>query len=235
MSERPSRHEVSARGAHVAMSARAGVAPPGVAPLRGGLAMSAGAAARVARGRKAQPNGWWGMALFLCAETTLFGGLIATYFYLDFGASRWPPSGTGRPSVIAPAILTAILLATSVPMALAARCAATGARLACAASIALAMALQCGYISYQLHLFVDEVHRFPPQDSAYSSIYFTLLGLHHAHVILGILLDIGVVGWLLLSGLSNYRVTGVRAVALYWHVVNAIAVAVLFTQISPSL
>ena len=54
-------------------------------------------------------------------------------------------------------------------------------------------------------------------------------------MILGILLDIGVVGWLLLSGLSNYRVTGVRAVALYWHVVNAIAVAVLFTQISPSL
>jgi heme/copper-type cytochrome/quinol oxidase subunit 3 len=235
VSERPSRHDVSGPGAYVAMSAQAGAGPPAAAPLRGGLAMSAAAAARVARGRKAQPNGWWGMALFLCAETTLFGGLIATYFYLDFGARQWPPSGIGSPSVTAPAILTAVLVATSVPMAVAARLAAAGARLACAASIALAMALQCGYISYQLHLFVDEVHRFPPQGSAYPSIYFTLLGLHHAHVILGIVLDIGVVGSLLLVGLSNYRLTGVRAVALYWHAVNAIAVAVLFTQISPSL
>ena len=53
---------------------------------------SSGAAATWPR-RRAQPNGWWGMALFLCAEATLFGTLIGTYFYLDFGSHRWPPRG----------------------------------------------------------------------------------------------------------------------------------------------
>jgi heme/copper-type cytochrome/quinol oxidase subunit 3 len=175
------------------------------------------------------------MVLILCAEATLFGGLIATYFYLDFGASRWPPVGVSKPSVLVPAILTGCLLATSVPMAFAARRAAAGARLACAVSIAVATAVQCAYVVYQLHLFVGEVHRFPPQGSAYSSIYFTMLGLHHAHVIVGVLLNAGVVMWLLLKGLSSYRLTGVRAMALYWHVVNGLAVAVLLTQLSPSL
>src|SRR5690349_964484 len=50
---------------------------------RSAAAWSASATGRVARERAAQPNGWWGMALFLCAEVTLFGTLLATYFYLD--------------------------------------------------------------------------------------------------------------------------------------------------------
>jgi heme/copper-type cytochrome/quinol oxidase subunit 3 len=204
-------------------------------PLRGADARSAQAARHVARRRQAQPNGWWGMVLFLCAETTLFGGLIATYFYLDFGTGRWPPPGVSRPSVLAPLILTAILLSTSVPMALAARSAQAGARRWCALAVALAVVVQCGYVAYQLHLFVGEVHRFPPQGSAYASIYFTLLATHDAHVILGILFNAGLLLWLASAELTNYRLTGVRAVALYWHVVNALAVAVVLTGLSPSL
>jgi heme/copper-type cytochrome/quinol oxidase subunit 3 len=204
-------------------------------PLRAALADTAPAAARAAARRRAQPNGWWGMALFLAAETTLFGGLIATYFYLNFGAASWPPAGISRPSVLAPLVLTGILVATTLPMAFAARSATAGETGLCVAAIALALAVQCGYVAYQLHLFVGEVHRFPPQGSAYASIYFTLIGFHHAHVIVGILLDVGMLMWLLRGGLSNYRVIGVRAVALYWYVINAIAVAVTLTQLYPSL
>ena len=39
------------------------------------------------------------MVLFLCAEGTLFGILIATYFYLDTGSRSWPPHGIAPPSV----------------------------------------------------------------------------------------------------------------------------------------
>jgi heme/copper-type cytochrome/quinol oxidase subunit 3 len=44
-----------------------------------------------------------------------------------------------------------------------------------------------------------------------------------------------VVTFVAIRGLTNYWVIGVRSVALYWHVINAIAVFVLLTQLAPSL
>lgn len=196
---------------------------------------SAAAAAPVTQSRRAQPSGIWGMALFLGAETMLFGGLISSYFYLNFRAHSWPPPGIAHPEVLAPSILTAVLVTTSLPMALAAGRAKGGDLPGTISMILLATVVQCGYLAYQLHQFVDELHTLHPQSSAYASAYTALLGLHHAHVLLGILIGLGMLLWLAVSGLSDYRITGVRALALYWHVINAIAIAVLFTEISPSL
>ncbi|MGH2831213.1 MAG: cytochrome c oxidase subunit 3 [Solirubrobacteraceae bacterium] len=197
--------------------------------------MSSAAAAPVTQSRRSLPSGIWGMALFLCAETMLFAGLISSYFYLDFRARTWPPPGVAHPEVLDPSILTAVLVATSVPMALAAAKAKAGELRGTISMIALAAFVQCGYLAYQLHQFIAELHTLHPQSSAYASAYVALLGLHHAHVLLGILIDLGLLFWLLVSGICEYRVTGVRALALYWHVVNAIAIAVLITEISPSL
>lgn len=196
---------------------------------------STATAGRAAIPRRSQPVGIWGMALFLCAETMLFAGLISSYFYLNFRAHRWPPAGVARPEVLDPSILTVVLVATSIPLALAARRATAGRLRGTISMIALAAFVQSGYLAYQVHQLVGELHTLHPRSGAYASAYIALLGLHHAHVLLGILLDLGLLFWLAVSGLSDYRVTGVRALALYWHVINAIAIAVLFTEISPSL
>ena len=74
----------------------------------------------------AHPNGWWGMALFLGSEAVIFGALLATYYYLRFKAVHWPPLGTPEPKVVLPLVLTAILVATSVPMQAALRAAQEG-------------------------------------------------------------------------------------------------------------
>jgi heme/copper-type cytochrome/quinol oxidase subunit 3 len=202
---------------------------------RSAAAWSASATGRVARQRAAQPNGWWGMALFLCAEVTLFGTLIATYFYLDFDAHRWPPAGIEPPSVTLPLIATAVLAATSVPMWLAARSARSGARSPVIWLLAVAVIVQCAYLAAQVLLFRHDLNHFTPRGSAYGSIYFTLLAVHHAHVLLGILLNLTVLAFVSIRGLTNYWLIGVRGMALYWYVVNAIAVLVVFTQLSPSL
>jgi heme/copper-type cytochrome/quinol oxidase subunit 3 len=202
---------------------------------RSAAAWSASAAGRVARERAAQPNGWWGMALFLCAEATLFGTLIATYFYLSFDAHRWPPAGIKPPSVTLPLIATGVLVTTSLPMWLAARSARAGARRPVIGLMAAATIVQCAYLAAQVLLFRHDLNDFTPQGSAYGSIYFTLLAFHHAHVLLGILLNLTVAAFVWISGLTNYWLIGVRGMALYWHVVNAIAVLVVLTQLSPSL
>jgi heme/copper-type cytochrome/quinol oxidase subunit 3 len=194
-----------------------------------------GAAAGVAEARRAQPNGWWGMALFLCAETTLFGTLLATYFYLDFRAAHWPPPGIKAPSVVLPFVAAAVLVATSAPMWLAARSSRAGRRARAAWLILLALGVQCCYLAVQALLFRHDLRQFVPSQSAYGSIYFTILATHHAHVALGALLDIGVLWQLSRRGLSNYWLIGVRALALYWYVVSVLAILVVFTQLSPSL
>jgi heme/copper-type cytochrome/quinol oxidase subunit 3 len=173
------------------------------------------------------------MGLFLATETALFGSLIGSYFYLRFTSPQWPQGGIAPPSAVLPLALTAGLVLSSLPMLGASRAASGGRGRAAWLLLALAFAMQAGYLAVQVVSYVDDLHTFSPSTNAYGSIYFTLLGAHHAHVLVGLLLN----GWLLArltGGLTPYRVIAVRAVALYWYVVSLVGVAVVLTQVSPS-
>ncbi len=185
--------------------------------------------------RRSAPNGIWGMALFLCAEVALFGTLIGAYYYLNFNSHHWPQAGIKPESIPLPAIATGWLLLTLIPIGVAARRARIGERWWAVRLIALALALQAVYLAFQIVLYVDDFHHFRPQGSAYGSIYYTLLTAHHAHVAFGLALDL-VIAWKLATrGLTNYWLIAVRGLALYWYVVGGLAVAVLLTQLTPSL
>ena len=192
------------------------------------------AAARLDRGRIARPNGWWGIAVFVATEATLFGTIFGTYFFLRFQTPRWPPAGVPDPKVLLPLVLTAVLVSTSLPVQLAYSAARRNRVAVARSALLVALLVQGGYLGVQLHLFMSDLDKFSPDQSAYASIYFTLLGGHHLHVLVGILLE----AWLLLrlvTGLTNYRLVALQATAFYWHFVNVLAVAVVLTQVSPSL
>jgi cytochrome c oxidase subunit I+III len=161
--------------------------------------------------------GSWGMAMLVASEATLFGTFIGTYYYLRFTDPRWPPLGTPEPRVVVPLVMAGVLATTSLPMWLASRAARVGRWWTTRAFILLALVVQCGYLGYEVHDYIDQLHASQPQDNAYSSIYYTLLGADHAHVAVGILLS----GWLL----WNLRRTPV--VALYWHAVNVLTLIVI--------
>lgn len=184
--------------------------------------------------RREQSLGWWGMALFVAAEATLFGVLVATYFYLRFKSLEWPPSGAATPALTVPLVLLCVLVATSVPLQLAVR-AARARRLGTARLLlALALFVQAGYLAMQMHEYAGDLSRFTPSQSAYASIYYTLLGAGHAHVALGVLLDLWLAGKLA-RGLTRYRLNALSAIVFYWHAVNVITVAVTLTTLSPAL
>ncbi len=191
-------------------------------------------AGRVARQRRAQPNGQWGMLLLIATEAALFATLLASYYFLRFRSAEWPLGGIAPPDVLHPSLLTGVLVATSVPMAIAGRAARQGRARATWLALFGALFVQAGYLAMQIHDLVDSLHSFGGGENAYASIYYTLIGVHHVHVAIGMLLIVGLL-IKLARGLTNYRVIGVRAVALYWYFTNAVAVAVLLTQISPSL
>ena len=188
-------------------------------------------AAAAARRRTALPNGVLGVILFIATEGAFFGTLIASYFYLRFNATRWPPAGIERPALALPVVLAAVIVATAVPMHLATRAAAAGRRGLTAALVGGALLVQGGYLAIQIVSYLHDLDSFGPKDGAYGSIYFTLLGADHGHVAVGLLLSL----WLLArlaSGLTSYRVKAVRVVAWYWYFVAGVAIAVTATQVS---
>lgn len=192
------------------------------------------AAAAVERQRRTLPRGIWAIALVIATEFTLFASLIATYFYLRFRADEWPPSGIPKPSVTLPLVFTGMLVASTIPMAAAVRAARAARRRLAWWLVAAATAIQATYLGLQINLFADDYHRFTPGSGAYGSIYFTLLGIHHAHVAVALVLDAWLLG-ALAFGLTNYRLIGLRVIAYYTYFVAAMGVAVVLTQIYPSL
>jgi heme/copper-type cytochrome/quinol oxidase subunit 3 len=202
-------------------------------PTRSMEATSAGEAASVARARRTIPNGVWGMLLLIATEGMLFGTLIASYFYLRFRSAQWPPAGIEDPSVALPLSLAGALLLTTAPMLLAAR-AMTRRRVGIAwALVALSTLVQGGYLAWQIVLYIDDLSKFSPGATSYGSIYFTLLGADHAHVLVGIVLNLWVL-MRLLGGVTNYRLVTVQVVALYWVFVNLLTMLVTLTQVSPA-
>ena len=191
-------------------------------------------AARLDRGRIARPNGWWGIAVFVATEATLFGTIVGTYFYLRFKTPQWPPAGVPDPKVLVPLLLAVALVATSVPVQVAYAAARRGRVGPAQLALLFAVAVQGAYLGIQIHLFLADLDKFPPDQTAYASTYFTLVGAHHLHVLVGILLEV----WLLLrlvGGLTNYRLVALQAATFYWHFVNVLAVVVVLTQLSPAL
>jgi heme/copper-type cytochrome/quinol oxidase subunit 3 len=186
------------------------------------------------RVRRGSGVGVWGMAMVVASEVTLFGTFIGTYYYLRFTNVHWPPPGTPEPRVVVPLIMVGVLATTSLPLQLAAT-AARRARLWTARFLLLwALVVQCGYLVYEIHDYVDQLRRSTPQDNAYSSIYYTLLGADHAHVAIGILLVVWLL-WKLLRGLTRYRLNAVQVVAFYWHAVNLLTLIVLGVLLSVRL
>ncbi|HEV8462142.1 MAG TPA: hypothetical protein VGQ38_15690 [Gaiellaceae bacterium] len=174
----------------------------------------------------ARPNGWWGMALFVATEATLFGALIGTWVYLRLQNDHWP-----SPPALTPILLTAALVLTSPLMQLAWHNARAWQRSRAWLFIAAAFAIQGFYFAWQAHDYVLAIHAYPPDQSAFASLYVTILGLDHAHVFVGLLLQ----AWLLMrlaTKLTRYRLVGVQATTFYTHAVNVITVVVVLVTVT---
>jgi cytochrome c oxidase subunit III len=182
--------------------------------------------AALAARRRGPSVGLWGMAMLIASEGMLFASLIGSYYYLRFTSPNWPPIGTPEPRVVVPLVLAVVLALTSLPMQLASGAARSGRRKAAMALILVALVVQSGYLAYEIHDFSRSLHEFTPQQNAYGSIYYTLLGADHVHVCIGLLLSVWLL-WKLSRGLTMYRLNATQAVTFYWHAVNVLTLVVV--------
>jgi cytochrome c oxidase subunit III len=184
--------------------------------------------------RQGVPTAWWGMAMLIASEATLFFAMIASYYHLRFNSPVWPLPGNPEPKVVGPIVLTAVLVTTSVPMQLAWSSARVGRLVRARLCVVWALVVQAGYLAYQIYDYADQLRATPIQHDAYSSIYYTLLGADHGHVAIGILFTLWLL-WKLCFRLTTYRANAALAIAWYWHFVNVATVAVTAVLLSARL
>lgn len=164
-------------------------------------------------------TGWWGVWTLIITEGSLFGYLLLSYFYLLFQAPlHWPPGG--NPTLLMPAINTAVLLTSSVCIEASARCIKRGRMRLSLAPTAAGIVLGAVFIAVQ----VREWHHKPYgiASNQYGSLYFTITGFHMAHVAVGLVILSFLLLWTYLGYFNENRHTVFSIGGVYWHFVDAV-------------
>lgn len=174
-----------------------------------------------------------GMWTFLATEVLFFGGLFMAYityrhaYYADFAAA------SRQTDVFFGTLNTAILLTSSLTMALAVNAAQDGKTKSTVRCLALTLLFAAGFLvvkGFEYHKdFVEHLvpgthfeKSLPPRAQIFFVLYWLMTGLHAIHVIVGI----GVLSVItLLARNRKFSVrynTPVEVAGLYWHFVDLV-------------
>lgn len=173
-------------------------------------------------------SGWWGALIAILTEATLFAALIAAYFYLRLRSARWPIGDIERPKLLLPTAGLVVLVASSVTAWKAGRSVAQRAS-AAIGWLAVTIGLGLVFLVLQAKDFADK--HFGVDTNATGTMYYTVVGLHSAHVVAGILLLGFAVVRLAVHPRRPLTARTVEVVVLYWHFVDAVWVAVFVSLI----
>ncbi|HTI63446.1 MAG TPA: heme-copper oxidase subunit III [Gemmatimonadaceae bacterium] len=173
--------------------------------------------------------GYWGMALFVATEATMFAMLVGSYLFLGTANPGWPPPGIERPKLILPPIMTAVLLLSSATMFWAEKGIKRGDRTQLRIGLSVTIVLGLGFLTIQGFEYADKLRKMKPWDHAYAASFYTITSFHALHVISGLLL----LGYALLRALLGHfdgeQHLAVKNVGLYWHFVDAVWLVIFTT------
>lgn len=178
-------------------------------------------------------SGWWGMLALIATEGSIFAYLLFSYFYVAAQAVPPWPAG-GAPKLWIALLNSALLLASSVCVAWAERGVQRDARGQALAGLAAALLMGIAFVAL---LGLEWSHQAAsPTSGVYGSLFFTITGFHLAHVIVGLLMLLALLGWTALGYFGSERHSAFSIGALYWHFVGVVWLAVFAAlYLSPRL
>jgi cytochrome c oxidase subunit 3 len=177
----------------------------------------------------------FGMWLFLATEILFFGGLFVTYAVARTIHPAAFAVASHEQDISLGTLNTAILLISSLAMALAVHSAAAGNKRSLVVFLLLTIVLGCAFLGIKGTEYADKFHHhlvpgfdfyFPGPEARpaelYFSLYFTMTGMHALHMIIGIL-GAALLVFRAWRGvyLPEYH-TAIENFGLYWHFVDII-------------
>ena len=168
-----------------------------------------------------------GMLLFIISEVMVFGAFFTAYFFIRVVAgAEWPAEGTELPKLIA-GVNTAILLSSSFTMHWALESVKSDNRFGLQAGMFTTFLLGATFLFIQINEYVHV--GFSPQENAQGTIFYSLTGLHGAHVFIGLTLLAMVTVRAFRGHFSAAEHHGVEVPGIYWHFVDIMWVIVFTT------
>ena len=176
-----------------------------------------------------------GMWVFLVTEVLFFGGMFTVYVVYRSMFPAAFAAGSRELDFVLGTVNTAVLITSSLTMALAVHAARAGGRGAQVAWLAATMTLGAVFLGIK---FTEYAHKFAehlvpgpsfrfagpdaPQAELFFSLYFVLTGFHALHMVigLGLLGVLTTLAWRGRFGPSYF--TPVEVSGLYWHFVDLI-------------
>ncbi len=173
------------------------------------------------------------MVIFLGAEAMLFAGLISAFLVFRFGNGMWPPLGQPLLPIGVTLINTAILLSSAFTMRRARQAIAKGQRSKFLQSLLLTVILGSTFLAIQGSEW-GRLIKFGLTLSAgvYGSTFYTLIGMHAAHVTAAVLWLLVVLWRGRVGAFSANRHTVVELCSMYWYFVVAVW-PILFVLVYP--
>ncbi len=169
-----------------------------------------------------------GMLLFIASEVMLFGAFFTAYFFVRVinHADKWPPPPFRVPVYVA-GVNTAILVTSSFTMHWALKGVKRGNRAALKGGLVLTLLMGLTFLLTQFR----EYSRvgFAPHDGAFGSVFFSLTGLHGAHVFVGL----SILFFMTIRAFRGHFTAehhhGVELAGIYWHFVDVMWIVVYAT------
>ena len=168
-----------------------------------------------------------GMLLFIISEVMIFGAFFTAYFFIRVAqGDPWPAVGTKLPVEVA-GVNTAILVSSSFTIHWAQTSIKNGNRFGLKAGMLTTFLLGATFLFIQINEYANI--GFAPQDGAQETIFFSLTGLHGAHVFIGLCLLLFVTIRAFRGHYSPEEHRGVEVPGIYWHFVDIMWLVVYTT------
>jgi cytochrome c oxidase subunit 3 len=182
--------------------------------------------------REASSLGMW---VFLVTEVLFFGGMFTAYVIYRATYRRAFEGASNLLDIRLGAFNTAVLILSSLTMALAVWAASQGKKKLIVLFLVLTIVLGATFLGVKVIEYRDKFvhhevpgphfvvpHGLPPQSELFFSLYFCMTGLHALHMVIGI----GLLSWLIAKArrgaFSPRYNTPVDMVGLYWHFVDIV-------------
>ncbi len=174
-------------------------------------------------------RGTVGMACLIIAEAAIFTIFVVAYLYY-VGKSLSGP--TPREVLETPILFTICLLSSSLTIHLASKALERGARGAFVGLWLLTIALGGAFLfgtGQEWHRLIYE-HGLTISTNLFGTTYYSLVGLHAFHVIVGLILMAIVALFAITGHVGREHSPRIGVLSLYWHFVDAVWV-VVFTVV----
>ena len=176
-----------------------------------------------------------GMWLFIATEIMFFGGVFTAYVYYRSMYREAFIHGSHHLDVTLGTINTAVLITSSLTMALAVHAAQLGQRRLVMIFLVLTMALGAAFLGIKsveyYHKFVEHhvpgpAFHFEPEHFSHAqiffSLYFVMTGIHALHMVIGLGIMSVMLWWAWRGTITREYSNPIEISGLYWHFVDIV-------------